>query len=253
MDSKHPRIAVVTGAARGIGLAIVKRLLKGEWEVAALDKTEVPADELAAKIGYRGSKLTTYTVDVSVESQVQDFFAQLGSSSARISTLVNNCGVCRVAKIEAFTVPQWEEIFDNSVLSAALVCKHASALLGQGSAIVNVGSISGIIGQSNLAIYASAKGAIRALTRVLAVELGPRGIRVNCVCPGYIDSESADQAIREMSVDRETVLRRIRAMHPLRRIGTPEEVANAVTFLASEEASFISGIDLVVDGGYTAV
>lgn len=252
MTAQGPAHAIVTGGARGLGRAIVKKLLAAGWQVSAVDKASFSTAGLAQEIGYSGSELRTYVADLSREESIQSFFEEMRPSTPGITALINNCAVFQQQEIESFTVDQWERIFYNGLLAACLMCKHSKPLMAKGSSIVSIASISGMIGQPKFSIYAAAKGGIRSLTKALAVELGPAGIRVNCVSPGYIDSESAGEAIQEMSVDPRMAMRRLLALHPLGRIGQPEDVANAVAFLVSAEASFITGTELVVDGGYTA-
>jgi glucose 1-dehydrogenase len=248
------RVAIVTGGARGIGRAISLRLADEGAAVAIVDIDAEGGQETAKLIGERGGSAFALDADVSREADVNNLVNKTISRFARLDILVNNAGVDLVASLQDNSLENWQHMQAVDTGGAFLCAKHAQPYLVRSgaSAIINISSIHAFCTQPNRAAYASAKAALVGLTRALALELGPFGIRVNAILPGYIRTEIWNSWLSAVK-DPEKVIDRIVQQHPLGRIGTPEDVAAAVAFLASDNASFISGTTLILDGGLTAM
>jgi NAD(P)-dependent dehydrogenase (short-subunit alcohol dehydrogenase family) len=172
----------------------------------------------------------------------------------RIDVLVNNAGIYFVLPLSQVPEEEWDRLMSVNLKGVYLGCKYAiPQMVGQGGgAIVNVASIAGLRGFANWTTYCASKGGVIQLTKAVAMELARLNVRVNCVCPGIIDTGMFDQAVDMVAADRDELAATIGEVHPMGRIGRPEEVAAAILFLASEEASFITGVPLSVDGGLWA-
>ena len=245
LDSKP--VAVVTGGARGIGLAIGKWFLAHDYRVALLDRDTATLDRAVAGIGQPDCLLAVHC-DVSMESQVAEAAQQVWSRFGRVDALVNNAGIAIFKPVQQTTFAEWREVMATN-LDGVFLCSQAfGALMSQerGGAIVNIGSISGLRASTLRLAYGTSKAALIHFTKQLAVELGNCGIRVNAVCPGPVDTAMAKlvhtAAIRADYHD----------AIPLGRYGTEEEIADAVGYLCSSQASFINGQYLSVDGGFDA-
>ncbi|MBD2843564.1 SDR family oxidoreductase [Paenibacillus sp. IB182496] len=253
MRGLQGKVAVVTGGAQGLGEAIVQRLSEEGCEVWLLDRNveaAVTADRIRK---LTGKFVEAIQVDISSEEQVAEAFATIGARHTSVDILVNNAAAFVFKGVEA-TPKEWRAILDVNIVGTTLVTQHALPLLkasGKG-AIVNLSSVSGFIGQSNFATYNATKFAIRGLTKCWAIDLSPFGIRVNTVCPGYIRTAAFENSCAELGLDVEEENRRVSALHILNRQGRADEVAGAVAFLVSDDATFITGEDLMVDGGYLA-
>ena len=217
--------ALVTGAGSGIGAAVAARL-RGEYEVIATDAEPGPG---------------LVELDVSHESQVAEIVGD-------IDLLVNVAGIGSTTSAPETSLAVWEEVFAVNARGTFLCCKYAipGMIERGGGSIVNVASVAALVGLRNRAAYSASKGAVVALTRALAVDHVGDNVRVNCVCPGTVDSPW----VRRLVEDSGESLDELRARQPLGRLGTPEEIADAVAYLAGAE--FVTGSVLVVDGGLTA-
>jgi 2-keto-3-deoxy-L-fuconate dehydrogenase len=228
------RVAVVTGGGSGIGRAVALRLAAGGARVVVANRSE--SHEVGRFV----------RTDVSDEDSVRALFEAVGPE---VHILVNSAGVLASTSLTPdITVDEWEQAFAVNVRGTFLCCKHALPRMPRGSAIVNIASVAGMVGVPNRAAYGASKGAVIAFTRALAVDHVRDGVRVNCVCPGTIDSPWIDRVVDELGESRD----RLVARQPLGRLGTPEEIAEAVAYLASDRAAFATGSQLVVDGGITA-
>jgi NAD(P)-dependent dehydrogenase (short-subunit alcohol dehydrogenase family) len=239
------RSAIVTGASRGVGKGIARELARAGCRVAVnyTSSAEV-AEETVAEIASLGVEAFAVRADVSRPAEVEAMFAAAVARWSRIDVLVNNAGVQTWAPLVDVSEEDWTRVIDTN-LKGCFLCMQAAArhmTARGGGAIVNIGSGSNKMPFPKLVAYTASKGGIEMLTKVAAVELGPLGIRVNCVAPGAIEIERTTLE----SPDYAGVWGRVT---PLRRIGTPEDVGRAVLFLASDDASFISGQTLWVDGG----
>jgi len=241
-DDFTGRRVIVTGAGSGIGLAIVTSLLARGAEVAAIDlKTDAVPDEAQA-----------FSADVSDAAQVRDVVAE-ASASGRIDTLFNNAGIGSTKSILDCEPAEWDRVFDVNVRGTYLMSRHViPSMLETGfGVIVNTASAAGMIGLPDRAAYCASKGAVIALTKQIAVQYAGNGIRCNCICPGTVVSPWVARLLDEAE-DPVRHREKLIARQPMGRLGTPEEIAEAAIYLASDAAAFVTGSELVIDGGITA-
>lgn len=244
-DAATGEVAVVTGAARGIGLAIARRFLAEGWRVALLD---IDGDGLgpARQALAADDRTLALTVDVADPLQVDDAIAAVDRAFGRIDALVNNAGTAIFKPLLETTHDDWSRVIGVN-LTGPFLCGQACApimLRHGGGSIVNIASISGLRASTLRVAYGTSKSGLMQLTRQQAAELGPLGIRVNAIAPGPVDTAMA-KAVHsaEIRADYHDAI-------PLNRYGTEDEIANAVWFLASREASYVNGQILAVDGGF---
>ena len=247
MKGLKDKVAIVTGGLGDLGYASAQRLVEEGCRVALFDlkpDTEGRAQAIGAK---------PFTVDISNEAQVRDACAGVATALGDAAILVNSAAFFVFKSVDA-TVEDWQRILSVNIMGTSLMAKHVVPQMKKlgGGSIINFSSVSGFVGQANFATYNATKFAIRGLTKCWAQDLAPFGIRVNTICPGYIYTSAFINSCQKLGLDIEAENRRASAMHLLNRQGRPEEVAATVTFLASDEASFMTGSDLVVDGGYLA-
>jgi meso-butanediol dehydrogenase / (S,S)-butanediol dehydrogenase / diacetyl reductase len=244
------KVAVITGAGKGIGRATARLFVaEGAAVVAAVHRaTDLPS--LERDVDGLPGRLVGVEVDVSRDADARRMIETAVSGFGGLDILVNNAGVEVRGTVDAITDDQWNLVMDTNLRGAFLACRHAiPEMLKRGAgAIVNVSSINGIRGNSELAAYCATKGGLNALTRAMAIDYAARGIRANAVCPASIETQMSRENIASAP---DPAARRLAliAKHPMGRIGTPEEVACAILFLASDEASFITGVELPIDGG----
>lgn len=236
---------IITGAAKGIGRACAELFAREGARLVLNDIDEPGLQQAAASLG-DGVKVVTAPGDVSVEADARRIVANAVESFGGVDSLVANAGIIPLSGIEQASAEEWDEVMAVDGRGMFLTCKFAIEAMGpSGGSIVCLSSISGLAGQANQAAYGPAKFVASGLTKHLAVELAPRNIRVNAVAPGTIRTE----AVAALPDD---YVEPMRAAHPMGRLGEPSEVAEAICFLASDAASFITGAILPVDGGYLA-
>lgn len=233
--------AIVTGAAKGIGLAITGQLVADGYHVVAVDIDQAAGQELLS--GPDKKAITFIAADIRQEEAVRDLFQRVIRLRGQLDAVVNNAGIIRDRPIWKMTLEDFRSVLEVNLQGTWLMCREAAIRMRQqrSGAIVNISSRAwlGNPGQSN---YAASKAGVVALTRVLALELGPSNVRVNAVAPGLIDTPLT----RELDPE---VLQRLIEAQPSRTMGQPVDVANTVTFLLSDKARFITGQTLYVDGG----
>jgi NAD(P)-dependent dehydrogenase (short-subunit alcohol dehydrogenase family) len=243
------RVALVTGGRGGAGLAVCRRFVDEGAVVYAADLADTaPGADAGASTAGRFLRF-----DVTSEDEVAAGIAVIEETEGRLDIVVNAAGIEIEKTIEETTLDDWHRIFAVNVTGIFLTCKYALALLraSHHASIINFGSYDGFLADPKLAAYCASKGAVHALTRSMACDHGPEGIRVNAICPGYIDTPMLAQFLPH---DVEPAVARAEAerVHPLRTIGTPTDMANLVHWLASDEARYATGQLWVLDGGLSA-
>lgn len=242
------QVAVVTGGAQGIGRAIVEKLVAEGARVAAWDRRPISRDDFDAPAG----SVECLRCDVSVEADVMAARDATTKRMGRVDVLVNNAGVNAYFEATTMAETDWDGFMGVDLKGSWLCCKHLiPGMQGHGGVVVNIASIHAFMTAPGMFPYAAAKAGVLGLTRSLALDYGPAGVRAVAVCPGWIHTHLVDEWL-ERQADPEAALGAVVAKHPRGRIGSPTDVANLVAFLASEEAGFITGTAHLVDGGLSA-
>lgn len=235
--------AVVTGAGRGIGKGIASALAREGCNVVVSDINEDDCKKVSEELAKSGIKSIAIKCDVSSAADVEKLFSQAGKEFEKIDILVNNAGIYPFVPFEQMKESDWDKVIDINLKSIFLCSKEALKFMPDQGRIVNISSIAAFVGFAGLVHYCASKGGINAMIRALALELAAKKITVNAVAPGAIDTPgaSAPEEIKKQTI----------CAIPLARMGEPQDIANAVVFLASDEASYITGQTLIVDGGWT--
>ena len=240
------KVAVVTGASKGIGAAIAKALAaEGASVVVNYASSQAGADAVVAAITQAGGNAIAVRGDVSKAADAQGIIDSAIETYGRLDVLVNNSGVYEFAPLEEISEEHFHRHFNVNVLGLLLTTQAASKHLGEGASIINIGSVVSRITPPGSAVYTGTKGAVDAITGVLARELGPRKIRVNTINPGMVETEGTKDA-GFVGSDIETALV---AQTPLGRIGQPQDIARVAVFLASDDAGWLTGEQLLTGGG----
>lgn len=249
------KVAVVTGAGVGIGRATALRLAEEGAEVVALDRDHDTAAETVEAIKAAGGSARPASCDITASDQVAATFARVADELGGLDVLINNAGVTRYGTVEEFSEEDWDLILDTNVKGTFLTVKHAVPLMRRrgGGAIVNAASTQAFASQPLVAAYSASKGAIVSMTRTLALDHAKDGIRVNCFCPGSVQTPMLRYGAEVLlDADPDQTMQEWGRLHPLGRLIQPEEVAALIAFLASDEAAAITGAPYLVDGGLLA-
>jgi len=243
------KIALVTGAAMGMGKSHAELLAKEGATVIMTDIDDKKGEKVAAGIKKKGGKASYYHLDVRDEKEWKSLIGEITKKHKRLDTLVNNAGILILKPVDQTSTSEWDQIFDINVKGTFFGIKHSLPALKKSKAasIVNISSIYGLIGAPSAAAYEASKGAVRLLTKATAIDYAPHNIRVNSVHPGVIDTPMTKDLLSDPDVKQAVMGTTI-----LDRPAKPQEISNAVLFLASDEASFMTGSEMVVDGGYTS-
>src|ERR1017187_3002211 len=248
------KTVVVTGSAHGIGRASALRFASEGANVAIVDRQAQEGQLVAEECARAGGKSVAYQADVSDADQVSDVTGRIVNDFGGIDVLHSHAGRLRAGTVEETDLEEWNRTFAVNVTSMFLVIRSVIPIMqsrGAG-AIVTTGSISGMFGEPALAAYTASKAAVVNLTRSLAIDNARSGIRVNCVCPGWVDTGFNDPQFVHDALSEEDIATLIDRTVPMGRQGRPEEMAAAVAFVASDDASYITGQTLLVDGGLLA-
>jgi NAD(P)-dependent dehydrogenase (short-subunit alcohol dehydrogenase family) len=249
------RVALITGGNSGIGEATAERLAAEGAHVAIVARDEARGAELVKRIGEQGGVAAFFTADVTQEEPVKRMVEAVMQRFGRIDVLVNNAGIINFGTVITADIDEWDRLMATNVRGVFLVSRSVlpHMIAAGGGSVVNLGSNLGLVGTRGAAAYATSKGAIVQLTKAMALDHVAEGIRVNCVCPGTIDTPLVQrQRIGRTEEELRQGAERLRQRHPIGRMGTPEEVAAVIAFLASDEASFVTGSLYSIDGGYIA-
>lgn len=245
------KVAIVTGGSKGIGAGICEVFCEEGAHCFVLARHAKDIDAKVAELRRAGGKADGVVCDVSKSDSVRAMIDQVVEKASRIDVLVNNAGYHNSKGIEALTEEDWDFLINTNLKSVFLCTKCALPYLKKNKGVViNMSSMVGLVGQPNACAYAATKGGIIALTKNLAIDLAPYGIRVNVICPGWIQTPLVEEWF-EKQTDPAEARRYIYSQHPIGRIGTPREVGKAALFLATEDSAFTTGSVLECDGGIT--
>ncbi|MGE8473841.1 SDR family NAD(P)-dependent oxidoreductase [Paraburkholderia hospita] len=249
MNRLANRTAVITGGSSGIGLATAQRFVDEGAYVFIVGRRQLELDKAVQQIG---RNVTAVQADVTKLDELDRLFSIVGEQRGKIDVLFANSGAVEHRTLEAITPQHYDATFDVNVRGLIFTVQKALPLMGNGSSIILTSSVAGVKGLPAHDTYSAAKAAVRSLARTWTVELKGRGIRVNAISPGAIDTPIIDSQVAT-AAEADELRARFAAATPLGRIGRPEEIASAALFLASDESSFVAGIDLFVDGGLAQV
>ena len=250
------KVALITGAGSGIGEAIARRFAAQGARVIIADLAVEAASRVAEDLSGQGARAEILPLDVSDEAQVQAAFAHV-AQAGRLDILVNNAGVSHVGNLLETSLDDWERVLRVNARGTFLCAREGVRVMTnqapQGGVIVNMASVAAQIAVDRRLPYSASKGAVLAMTRSIAIDFVGQGIRCNAVCPGTVQTPFVEGYLaRSFPGHEDEVRQTLHARQPIGRMGHPEEIANAVLYLASDEAAFVTGSALVIDGGWTA-
>ncbi|MBX9944168.1 MAG: glucose 1-dehydrogenase [Reyranella sp.] len=255
MNRLAAKTAIVTGGAVGIGRACVRRMSEEGAKVAIFDLLEPDGHALADEVTAKGGEAAYWKVDVADEVALRSATDAAASRFGGLNVMVSNAGISGSPKpTDQVSEEEWDRVQAVNVKGVFFGTKHAIPHLraAGGGCIINLSSIAGLIGVGSIAPYHASKGAVRLMSKNDAITYAPESIRVNSIHPGYIWTPMVESHLRATSPDLEAARAAADAAHPIGRMGEPDDIAWAVVWLASDEAKFVTGAEIVIDGGYTA-
>lgn len=242
------KVVVITGAAQGIGLVTAIAFLKNNATVIVLDKDKEAIDDSKEDFFKGFEKVFFYECDLSDANMIENISKEIGEKFKRVDVLVNNAATSSTKPILERSIEEWEHVIRVNLTAPYLMTKFLLPFMGKGACIVNIASTRALMSEAHTEPYSASKGGILALTHSLAVSLAPYQIRVNAISPGWIETSE----YKKKSQRTRPILREIdHLQHPAGRVGTPYDIANAILFLASQKSSFITGTNIIIDGGMT--
>ncbi|MDX1802171.1 MAG: glucose 1-dehydrogenase [Marinobacter sp.] len=254
MDRLKGKVAIVTGGALGLGRAAATRMAEEGAAVALFDVLDKDGRELADQINQQGGSAQYWHCDVSSEKHVAEAIAAVVQAFGHLDVMVNNAGISGANKpTDQLTEAEWDQVQAINVKGVFFCTKHAIPALRKagGGSIINLSSIYGLVGAADVPPYHASKGAVRLMTKADAMMYASEGIRVNSVHPGFIWTPMVEHHLQTIG-DLEEGRKATAALHPLGHIGEPDDIAWGIVYLASDESKFMTGSELVIDGGYTA-
>lgn len=255
MERVKDKIAIITGGALGIGRAACELIAKEGAKVAITDKREREGHEILGEIKANGGEAEFWHLDVSDEKEVEKVFAEVYATYGKIDILVNNAAIGGPNKpTHEITEEEWNSVMDVNIKGVFYCTKHVIPYMRKsgGGSIVNLSSIYGLVSAPDVPPYHASKGAVRLMSKTDALIYAKDKIRVNSIHPGFIWTPLVEALGRESSTDIEEFRKHLDSMHPIGHVGEPDDVAYGILYLASDESKFVTGSELVIDGGFTA-
>lgn len=255
MERLKDKVCVVTGGSQGIGKATCQRLAEEGAIVVITDVEDDQGAQLREEIRKGNGRAEFRHLDVTDETEVHEVFTGIAEEFGGIDVLVNNAGIAGVDKpTDEVTAEEWRKVMDVNVTGVFLCTREAIAPMRArgGGSIVNISSIYGIVGAPDIPPYHASKGAVREMSKTDALFFAEDGIRVNSVHPGFIWTPLVEEMADQSEEGRDAFCENLRELHPIGRIGEPADIAAGIAYLASDDAKFVTGSELVIDGGYTA-
>ncbi|MDE0637800.1 MAG: glucose 1-dehydrogenase [Candidatus Poribacteria bacterium] len=243
------KVAIITGAASGIGKATAKLFAEHGAKVVVADIDKDGGNQTVANIHNAGNEAIYVQTDVTIKADTEQMVAQTVKTYGKLDILFNNAGIAMRLPVAELSEDDWHRCLNVNLTGVFLCAKAAIPAMQQngGGTIINMSSIFGIVGADVRAAYVASKGAVTNLTRGMALDYAQDNIRVNCICPGFVETPLVAGVVRTPEE-----YQKLADKHPLRRLGQPEEIAYGALYLASDESAFVTGIALPIDGGYTA-
>jgi NAD(P)-dependent dehydrogenase (short-subunit alcohol dehydrogenase family) len=247
------RVAIVTGAGRGIGEAIVHRFAREGASVVAAQRSQEDGEAVVAAVTQSGGDAISIPTDVRDEASVERLVSSTIATFGRLDILVNNAGVGIRRTVTESTMDEWDEVMEPNVRGVFLCMKYGiQPMVEQRSgSVINMASVASFVGFTRDAAYCASKGAVLMLTRQAALDYAPMGIRVNAICPGFIDTPMLRYYCSQQP-DPDAAWHEVLAQHPMGRVGTPEDIAGAAFYLAGDDSTWVTGSTITVDGGLLA-
>ena len=249
------KVAVVTGGALGIGAAACRRMAEEGAAVAVTDVKDAEGEALAREISEAGGTARYWHLDVADEGEVERVYREVAEAFGKLNVVVANAGIAGANKpTDEITLEEWQEVMSVNVTGVFLCTKHAIGHLRRagGGSIINLSSIYGLVSAPDIPPYHASKGAVRLMSKTDALLYATEGLRVNSVHPGYIWTPLVADLGARSGFSEEAFKKELGSRHPVNHVGEPDDIAWAIVYLASDEAKFVTGVELVVDGGYTA-